>query len=164
MRIAPFLAALLGAFAGFAQAGHVQVTVTDKEGRPVPDVVVQVHIAAPVVPMPAAAPVVIAQENMRFVPFLTIVPVGSTLRFVNRDSYDHHVRSMPSGPLGNTPPVKSFELRLEAADGATAAANDEHKPAASRRKPGAVWGEVKVGQPGPIGLSCHLHSSMRGQV
>jgi plastocyanin len=159
MRIVPFFAALLGAFAGVAHAGRVQVTVTDMEGRPVPDVVVLVHPHLPVVPVPAPTLAVIEQKDMRFVPFLTIVPVGSTLRFVNRDGYDHHVRSMPSGPLGNTPPAASFELRLEAADG-----GDVDKGASPRRKTLAAGAEVSVVQPGPIGLGCHLHSSMRGQV
>jgi hypothetical protein len=27
-----------------------------------------------------------------------------------------------------------------------------------------TWSDVKVDEPGPIGLGCHLHSSMRGQV
>ena len=36
-------------------------------------------------------------------------------------------------------------------------------PAASK-KSGTSVADVKVTQPGPIGLGCHLHSSMRGQV
>ncbi|HEX6706673.1 MAG TPA: plastocyanin [Albitalea sp.] len=150
-----------------AQAGTVQVSVTDKDGKPVPDVVVLVELANKVVPIPAAAPVVIAQENLRYVPFLTIVPVGSTLRFVNRDGYDHHVRSMPSGPLGSMPAVKNFEMRLDAAESAAApAGNDEYKATTSTKgkKSGSTWSEVKVDQAGPIGLGCHIHNSMRGQV
>ena len=50
--------------------------------------------------------VVVAQEDLRFSPFLTVVPLGSTLRFVNRDAYDHHVRSTPSGPLGAVAPAQ----------------------------------------------------------
>jgi plastocyanin len=163
MRIASFLAALLGAFVGLAHAGRVQITVTDMEGHPVPDVVVLVHPHQPVVPVPAPTLAVIEQKDMRFVPFLTIVPVGSTLRFVNRDGYDHHVRSTSSGPLGSTPPAVSFELRLEAADSVAAVAGNIDRPA-SRRKTLAAGAEVNAVQPGPIGLGCHLHSSMRGQV
>ena len=150
-----------------AAAGAMQITVTDKDGKPVPDVVVLVEPANKVAPKAAAAPVVIAQENLRFVPFLTVVPVGSTLRFANRDTYDHHVRSTPSGPLGSMPAVKNFELRLDAAvDNAPAAGNDEYKTtsAPKRKKSGMTWSDVKVDEPGPIGLGCHLHSSMRGQV
>src|SRR6185369_5890967 len=92
--------------------------------------------------------------------------VGSTLRFVNRDGYDHHVRSTPSGPLGSMPAVKNFELRLDAAEAmAQTAARDEYKTtSAPRKKSGATTADVKVDQAGPIGLGCHIHSSMRGQV
>src|SRR2546423_2274983 len=153
-----------GLLCGAAAAGRLQVSVTDKDGAPVPDVVVLVEPQAKVAPKPAAAPVVITQRDLRFAPFLTIVPVGSTLRFVNEDGYDHHVRSTPSGPLGSMPAVKNFELRLDAADGMAPVANDDYKPAPSRKKSGATSADVKVDQPGPIGLGCHIHSSMRAQV
>ena len=154
-----------GALFGAAQAGTVQVLVTDKDGKPVPDAVVLIAPANKVLAQPATAPVVILQEGLRFVPFLSVVPAGSTLRFVNRDAYDHHVRSTPSGPLGNTPPVKNFELRLDAAEGAAASPNDEYKsPAPVRKRGGATSADVKVEMPGAIGLGCHIHASMRGQV
>ena len=112
---------------GTAHAGTVQITVIGKDGKPAVDVVVLIEPAVKVAATAAAAPIVIAQEGLRFVPFLTVVSAGSTLRFVNRDGYDHHVRSTPSGPLGSTPPVKNFELRLDAAEGTTApAANNEY--------------------------------------
>lgn len=149
-----------------ALAGTMQITVTDKDGKPASDVVVLVEPETKVAPKPAAAPVVISQENLRFVPFLTVVPVGSTLRFANRDSYDHHVRSTPSGPLGSMPAVKNFELRLDAANPAAPAGNDEYKTTstATHKKSGTTWSDIKLDQAGPIGLGCHLHSSMRGQI
>lgn len=154
-----------GALLGAAQAGTVQVLVTDKDGKPVADAVVLIDTAAKSPAQAAATPVVILQEGLRFVPFLTVVPVGSTLRFVNRDAYDHHVRSTPSGPLGNTPAAKNFELRLDAAEGAAASPNDEYKSAPPARKKGASpTADVKVETAGAIGLGCHIHASMRGQV
>ena len=150
---------------GAAMAGSIQLLVTDKDGKPVPDVVVLVASAQKAPAVPAAAPVVIAQQDLRYVPFLSVVPQGSTLRFVNRDAYDHHVRSTPSGPLGNAPAVTSFEFRLDASDAASSSPNDAYKsPAAARKKSGATTAEVKVDKPGPIGLGCHIHASMRGQV
>jgi plastocyanin len=162
------LAAIALAVAAFvAQAASVQIVVTDKDGRPAPDVVVLVDASNKAAATAAAAPVVITQEGLRFVPFLTVVPAGSTLRFVNKDGYDHHVRSMPSGPLGATPPAKTFELRLDAAE-AAAAPVDEYaaapRPARKRSGPAVTTADVKVDQAGPIGLGCHLHGSMRGQV
>ena len=160
------LAALLGAAPwSAAQAGSIQVLVTDKDGKPVADVVVLVDSVHKAAAVPAAAPIVIAQQDLRFVPFLSVVPVGSTLRFVNRDGYDHHVRSTPSGPLGNTTAVVSFELRLDAADTASASPNADHKTTAgAHKRAGTSSADVKVDKAGAIGLGCHIHASMRGQV
>lgn len=135
-----------------ATAGTVQVTVLDRDGRPAADVVVLVETSRRTTLRPAAEPVVIAQQNLKFEPFLTVVPAGSTLRFVNRDDYDHHVRSVPSGPLGALPPASSFELRLAPGSGV------------SKRGAVSSSGEVLVATSGPIGLGCHFHGSMRGQV
>ena len=76
---APLVSALvLATGMGLAHAGTVQLTVNDKDGKPVPDVVVLLEQAVKTVPRPAAKPVIITQEGSRFVPFLTVVPVGST--------------------------------------------------------------------------------------
>lgn len=163
--LAVVTAAVFGvACSGTALAGSVQLLVTDRDGKPVPDVVVLVDSAQKAAAAAAATPVVITQQDLRFVPFLSVVPVGSTLRFVNRDGYDHHVRSTPSGPLGNTPAVSSFEFRLDASE-AAASPNDDYKPsAATRKRSGATSAEVKVDKAGAIGLGCHIHASMRGQI
>jgi plastocyanin len=161
------LLALACTFAvGTAGAGTVQVTVTDKDGKPAQDVVVLIDPPTKVAPKPADKPVLIAQENLKFSPFLTVVPLGSTLRFSNKDSYDHHVRSTPSGPLGSMPSVKNFEMRLDATAEAPSAGNDEYKTGPSKvsKKTGVTSFDVKLDQAGPIGLGCHLHSSMRGQI
>lgn len=144
-----------------AAAGSLTVTVTDRDGKPVPDVVVLVASPAKALAASAVVTATIAQEGLKFMPFLTVVQAGSTLRFINKDNYDHHVRSTPSGPLGGTPPVKTFEYRLDAAVSSADAA-----PRSADRKPpsGMNSAEVKVDEPGAIGLGCHLHSSMRGQV
>jgi plastocyanin len=147
---------------GLAHAGSVQLTVTDKDGKPAADVVVLVQLPTKAVPTPAAKPVVIIQEGSRFVPFLSVVPVGSTLRFINKDGYDHHVRSTPSGPLGSIAPASSFELRLDAAAGG--ASNDIYANAPPKKGSGSSAADVKVDTAGAIGLGCHIHGSMRGQV
>jgi len=151
---------------GFAQAGTVQLTVLDKDGKPASDVVVLLEQAVKVKPTSVATPVVITQESSRFVPFLTVVPVGSTLRFVNKDEYDHHVRSGPSGPLGSIPAAKNFEMRLDATPSSSPGGIDPYgnTPAPKKKGSGTSTGEVKVDQPGPIALGCHIHGSMRGQV
>lgn len=149
-----------------AQAGTLSVTVTDKDGKPAADVVVLVDMPIRPAVSNAAVTATIVQQGLKFQPFLTVVPAGSTLRFVNRDGYDHHVRAQPSGPLGAVPPAQHFELRLDAAEGAAKASDDDYQNphATPRKKSGMTQADVKLEKTGPIALGCHLHSSMRGQV
>jgi plastocyanin len=155
-------------------AGTVNVTVLDAQGAPAANVVVLIRPSAPAaMPLPTKAAkqqVVIEQRDLKFVPFLSVVPVDSKVRFTNRDSYDHHVRSMPSGPLGGTAPAQEFELRLDGVAAATATATtDEYSsstapPAQKRKASGANTGEIILTKTGAITLGCHLHSSMLGHV
>lgn len=157
-------AALLAAASLSAQAGALQLTVTDKDGKPAQDVVVLVDV--PIRPALTMTPVTatITQEGLKFQPFLTVVPVGSTVRFVNRDRYDHHVRAQPSGPLGAVPAAQTFELRLDGAEAASSNDDYQNPNAQPRKKSGMTQVEVKMEKAGPIGLGCHIHGSMRGQL
>jgi len=139
---------LLGAgLAGAAQAATLQITVTGSDGKPAADAVVLVQPVAAwtAPPLPEAA--VVAQKDTRFVPYVTVVPVGGTVRFVNRDSYDHHVRSQPGGPLGSIAPAKQFEFRLARAKGTV-----------------ETSAELKLDVAGTVLIGCHLHNSMRGHL
>jgi plastocyanin len=148
-----------------AHAGTVQLTITDKDGKPAQDVVVLVQAATKGTVVPAAKPVLITQEGSRFLPFLTVVPLGSTLRFVNKDGYDHHVRSTPSGPLGAIAPAKAFELRLDADPVAEArGGTDAYPTGPARKRAGTSSADLKMDAAGAIGLGCHIHGSMRGQI
>jgi plastocyanin len=134
----PTALALALGVGGAAGAATLRVTVTDRQGEPAANVAVVVLPDRPVA-HPAASPTttVVTQERMQFVPMVTMVRPGSTVRFTNRDSFDHHVRG-----LG---PAHSFELRVDA-----------------RAAPGEPVPEVTLTHPGPLSLSCHLHSTMRG--
>ncbi|MED5621215.1 plastocyanin [Ideonella sp. BN130291] len=138
---------LLACGATAAMAGSVQVTVKSADGKPVADTVVLLQPTASWTPQPLPAPAVIAQKDIKFMPYVSVVPVGGTVRFVNKDAYDHHVRSLPGGPLGTVAPAKQFEIRMPAAAGGKEASND-----------------LKMDVPGVIALGCHLHGSMRGHV
>ncbi len=135
-----------------AQATTLELRVTDRDGKPAADVVV---LLDPFTPATATTPpedATILQLGSRFEPALTVVRAGATVRFVNHDGYDHHVRSVPSGPLSATPPARQFELR--------------QGPAGPRRKPDSppAVNEERFTAPGPVGLGCHLHSAMRGHI
>jgi plastocyanin len=144
------LAALaLAAFAFSVQAGALKVTVLDKEGRPVPDAVVVLAPSAPGTPAPLPDHVTITQQNMRFVPAVSLVRVGAVGTFVNNDPWEHHVRASAAGILNfDAPSSGGFELRLDGkANG---------KPAQSA--------EANFDAPGPVLLGCHLHASMKAHV
>ena len=133
-----------------AQAGDLQVSVIDKEGKPVQDAVVVIVPATKGTPK-AAVPtqITINQEKMRFSPAVSLIATGGKARFVNNDPWEHHVRASAAG-VGqfNSGAGEGFELRLDGkADGKAAKTAD-----ATFDKAGAVL------------LGCHLHSSMRGHV
>lgn len=142
----PIAAALLACHLA-AGAATFQITVTGADGKPAADTVVLLQPATPGTPPPRPEPAVIVQKDTRFVPYVTAVPVGSTVRFTNRDAYDHHVRSQPGGPLGSVPPAKQFEFRLARARG-----NVE------------TSAELTADVAGTVLIGCHLHNSMRGHL
>jgi plastocyanin len=74
---------------------------------------------------------VVAQQNLQFRPFLTIVPVGAEVSFPNFDPTKHHVYSFS--------PAKKFELKLFAKD-------------QSRT--------VRFDKPGVVALGCNIHDQM----
>jgi len=142
------LVALVLAGIQAAHAAEVQVYVTTPDGRPAPDtVVVVMPQATGAAPPPATAMPVVEQRDIRFQPYVTAVTLNTTVRFINRDRFDHHVRSIPGGPLGSIASPKDFEFRLAAARGGVEPAH-----------------ELKMDAPGAIALGCHLHGSMRGHI
>ncbi len=148
LRTALALAWVLGG--ALAQAATLQVTVLARDGQPLADAVVLLEPAAGP-SRKAAAPisVTIEQHKMQFQPAVSLVPLGSQLKFSNLDAWEHHVRGGPAGvaAVGSSGRA-GFELRLDG--------RAEGKPPA--------MAEVKVEQAGPIQLGCHLHGSMRGFV
>lgn len=148
-RLIPALCAAAALLASaFAHAGELQVTVVDKEGKPVPDAVVVLVPSAGGAPRkPLATHVTINQEKMRFVPAVSLVAVGAKGIFVNNDPWAHHVRASPAGVLEFNS-TGGFEMLLDG--------KPEGKAAKS--------GEATFDKAGPILLGCHLHASMRGHV
>jgi plastocyanin len=101
-------ASALLASAAPAFAGDLVVTVTTKDGKPLPDAVVTL-------PAPAGATVPkfpwkleIAQKDKQFSPFVLIAPVGAEVALPNLDKFRHHVYSFSRG--------NKFELELYGRD------------------------------------------------
>jgi plastocyanin len=126
------LALALASAASPLAAVPLNVRVVDASGHPVRDAVVTLYPAGAAAR--AARPggrFTIAQQNLQFHPFLTIVPVGADVSFSNLDPTKHHVYSFS--------PAKKFELKLFAKD-------------QSRT--------VHFDKPGIVALGCNIHDQM----
>src|SRR5438445_1514845 len=89
-------------------AAPLAVRVVDSSGRPVRDAVVTLYPSAGARAPHPGGRYVVAQQNLQFHPFLTIVPVGADVSFPNLDPTKHHVYSFSQ--------AKRFELKLFARD------------------------------------------------
>jgi plastocyanin len=117
-------------------AAPFTVRVVDASGRPVRDAVVTLRPAAGAARAPkAGGRFVVSQKDLKFQPFMTIVPVGSNVSFPNLDPTKHHVYSFS--------PAKKFELKLFAKD-------------QSRT--------VNFDRPGVVALGCNIHDQMSAYI
>ena len=145
-----FYSFTLSVLCSAVSAGYLQVSVIDKDGKPVQDAVVVLvspSIGAPKIALPQQLS--INQEKMRFIPVISIVGVGAKARFTNNDPWEHHVRGSAAGVMQfNADTADGFVLRMDGkAEGKAAKTAD------------AVFDKA-----GAILLGCHLHASMRGHV
>ena len=116
-----------------AAAADLRVSVTTPSGAAVRDAVVMVYPKAgvPKRPIRFSWPYLMVQKNMRFDPFVLVVPVGAEVAFPNRDNTRHHVYSFS--------PAKSFQLKLYG--------NDETRV-------------VKFDKTGVVAIGCNIHDNM----
>jgi plastocyanin len=87
-----------------SHAAALTVEVVDSSGKPVPDAVVYADSGAAPAQPASHAPIYIEQKNKTFIPFVSVIPVGTRAYFPNHDGIGHHVYSFS--------PVKTFELPL----------------------------------------------------
>src|SRR5258708_4202075 len=112
-------------------AAPLNVRVVDASGRPVRDAVVTLYPVGAARPARPGGRYVVAQQNLQFRPFLTVVPVGADVSFPNFDPTKHHVYSFSA--------AKKFELKLFARD-------------QSRT--------VHFDKAGVVALGCNIHDQM----
>lgn len=119
--------------AGLAHAADLTVVVRDDKGRPVEDAVV--ILDAPTATKPRPGSFTISQKDMKFDPFVLVVPKGSTIGFGNLDPFRHHVYSFSPG--------NKFELKLFG--------QGETRP-------------VRFDTLGVVAIGCNIHDSMQAFV
>jgi plastocyanin len=125
------ISVLSWAVSSLANAADLTVTVRTAAGRPVADAVVSVYPAAGAGPARLEGPYRITQHDVKFDPFVTIIPVGAEVAFPNLDKTRHHVYSFST--------AKTFELKLYG-QGETRT--------------------VRFDKPGVVSLGCNIHDSM----
>lgn len=131
------IAAFCLALASHAHAGTVAGTIIDRNGQAAPDAVLfATPLDAPVPPAKPTEPAIVAQEGYAFSPYVSVIRVGTSVRFPNRDPHDHHLKSFS--------PAKPFELR-------TYSKKEEPAP-------------ILFDKTGDVVLVCHFHNWMRGFI
>jgi plastocyanin len=127
----PFLLFCALAVRGFG--ADVQVLVKDQTGRPVEGAVIWAE--GPQKKTLPAIQTEIVQKNRQFIPPVTIVPVGSIVRFPNWDNVQHHVYSFST--------AKTFDIPLYIGQSPKA---------------------IEFERPGIVTLGCNIHDWMAAYV
>jgi plastocyanin len=118
------------------QAGTVDVTVLDKDGRPVSGVAVYLESAELSQQRPATVPsAIMDQFDERFVPHILVVQSGTLVDFPNSDSIAHHVYSF-SYP-------NEFKLPIYKGD---------------------AYPPIRFDDTGVVILGCNIHDNMLGYI
>jgi plastocyanin len=131
----PLSVAVLAAMAAVAEAATVEVLAQGKGGQPLADVVLLLEPQGARAGVKPLAQVDIAQRGRRFVPAVTVVPVGTKVQFPNQDTVRHHVYSFS--------PAKKFELKLYV---------------------GRPENPIEFDHAGLVVLGCNIHDAMVGWV
>ncbi len=111
-------------------AAVLEVTVVDAGGTPLPDAAVYAIPIASAVET-RARPATVEQLDREFIPYMSVVQVGTSVAFPNRDAILHHVYSFS--------PAKSFEIKLYTGNAPT---------------------EIVFDKPGVVTLGCNIHDWM----
>src|SRR5947209_19464034 len=127
------LSMLALAVAPIARSASIQAQVKDAAGKPLADAVIYAIPGANLESKPAKAPVAVEQVDREFVPYVTVIQVGTSVTFPNRDPILHHVYSFS--------PAKQFEIKLYTGKSPT---------------------EIVFDKAGVVTLGCNIHDWMIG--
>jgi plastocyanin len=137
MHIVRLLSVVPFCLSSLANAGTLDVRLTDAKGQPVEDAVVTAHPASGIPKGTISFPwgTTMVQQNIAFAPHVLIVPVGATVKFPNKDKVRHHIYSFSR-------PAK-FEIKLFG--------KDETR-------------SYRFMTEGAVALGCNIHDTMSGFI
>ena len=119
-----------------AQAGTFLGAASDRDGLALVNVVVSLKPIGRAAPATPAQEIVVSQENATFKPYISVVRVGSSVVFANRDNMEHHIKSFSSS--------KPFEIAVH--------------------KPGDTPAPIRFDKEGAVVAYCILHDWMRAYI
>lgn len=125
----------LALHAAAASAASIEVNVVDQTGAPLADAIVYATPSSGKLPPAKPANAVIDQYKRQFVPLVSVVQSGTSVKFPNKDNFEHDVYSFS--------PAKKFELHLY------------HSTPSS---------PVVFDKPGLVVMGCNIHDSMVGYL
>lgn len=122
---------------GSAIAADLHITVNDDEGKAVPDAVVTLAAAAGTANLAQSLgqSFQVNQKDTAYDPFVTAVPKGASVAFINSDSWGHHVYSFSA--------AKRFDI--------TVPANTTSDP-------------IVFDKPGVVVVGCNIHDRMLAYI
>ena len=129
----------LGALAlsvSLAHAGTFLGIASDRDGLALVSVVVSLKPIGQAAPATPAQEITVSQENATFKPYISVIRVGSSVVFANRDNMEHHIKSFSSS--------KPFEIAVH--------------------KPGDTPPPIRFEKEGAVVAYCILHDWMRAYV
>lgn len=126
---------LISAYAQAVLAAQLSVSVSDAKGNKMKDVVVFLEPQFEIKNAHKPVDKLIDQRDKEFIPYVTAVQAGTSIRFPNNDRIRHHVYSFSRS--------KSFEIPLYK--------DVEPKP-------------VLFAKPGVVPLGCNIHDWMKAYV
>lgn len=124
--------ALIGGVSGPAAARTLSVHVVGPQGQPLQYAALEIDWPGAPAPRVPAAPLRMAQRDLRFVPHMLVVPVGARVSFPNYDRTRHHVYSFSK--------AKTFDIKLYV---------------------GLPDHPVRFPNPGVVTLGCNIHDQMQ---
>lgn len=132
----PLLKSLLAIIAcfvliGVSHASQLEANIVDSNGKPLADAVVYLAPKQAAPPVAAAKLVTIDQVDKEFVPRVSVIQTGASVRFPNRDNIRHQVYSFS--------PAKVFTLKLYS---------------------GTPSDPVVIDKSGLVVLGCNIHDHM----
>lgn len=127
---------LVAVAAAASQAGTLVALAGDRDGQALSHVVITLKPIGRAAPATPPEEIIVSQQDLAFKPYVSVIRLGSSVVFANRDKVEHHIKSFSSS--------KPFEIAVH--------------------KPGDTPAPIRFDKEGAVVAYCILHDWMRAYV